>query len=174
MTQPSQANGPTSRAVPSDKPTPNQSKTPQQRGRMARTKGAGAERELAGLLSKLTGYPITRKVRNHRADSDLDGLPGYSIECKRHASAPRSTVARWWEQACTQAKDGSKPILFYREDRGPWLAVWSVNESSTPPYGLLFEQTCTGLPAAWCEWAITNYKLDDLLDRFSDEPVPTF
>ena len=92
----------------------------------SRTKGQAGERELAALLSELTGFDVRRRVRQHDGDSDLEGIPGWSIECKRYATAkPGHVFGQWWPQALEQASaTKTLPVLFYRLDRGFWTAVW--------------------------------------------------
>jgi Holliday junction resolvase len=93
---------------------------------MQRRKGAGGERELAAILTLITGHTITRRVRQHGGDDDLVGLPGWAIECKRAADVTPAGVRRWWEQAVAQAeRTGQRPALFYRVDRRAWRAAWS-------------------------------------------------
>ena len=75
-------------------------------GAMSRNKGKAGEREISGLLADLTGCKVRRRVRQRDGDSDLEGLPGWCIEVKRHAKASRSTVAGWWGQAVRQAEEG--------------------------------------------------------------------
>jgi len=93
---------------------------------LSRTKGASGERELARLLTELSGRPITRRVRQHAGDSDLLGLDPWCIESKRARAAPLALIAReWWPQAVAQASaHGGVPLLCYRADRAPWRAVW--------------------------------------------------
>lgn len=95
---------------------------------MSRNKGKVGERELARLLSALTGYTVARRVRNLAGEDDLQGLPGWSIECKRYATATPALVAGWWAQAQRQAQAvGQEPVLFYRADKGAWRAVWDAS-----------------------------------------------
>ena len=94
-------------------------------GKMQRTKGASAEREVSALIRDLTGWDVRRKVRNHSDDTDLDGAPGWAPEVKRHKGATRATIRGWWDQAVGQAGE-SLPVLFYRTDRDQWRAVWPV------------------------------------------------
>ncbi|MDD2610516.1 MAG: hypothetical protein PHX60_12675 [Giesbergeria sp.] len=95
---------------------------------MSRTKGKVGERELARLLSELTGYTVARRVRNLAGEDDLQGLPGWSIECKRYAAITPALVAGWWAQAQRQAQAvGQEPVLFYRADKGAWRAVWDAS-----------------------------------------------
>ena len=118
---------------------------------MQRTKGAQGEREISALIRDLTGWDVQRRVRNHAGDSDLVGIPGWSVEVKRHASACRGEIAAWWRQTCEQATDGL-PVLFYRLDRDSWRAVWPVAVSlTTPPVERWggYEWTSEGSVAAW-------------------------
>ena len=92
---------------------------------MQRTKGQSGERELAGLIRDLTGWDARRRVRQHDGDSDVEGITGWSVEVKRHATALPGDIAAWWRQACAQAGD-LVPVLFYRLDRREWRAVWPL------------------------------------------------
>lgn len=95
-------------------------------GALSRNKGKAGERELARLLSELTGYDVRRRVRQHDGDSDLVGIPGWSIEAKRYSSASAADLARWWQQAAAQAAaDGALPLLCWRADRmRDWRFHW--------------------------------------------------
>lgn len=98
-------------------------------GGLSRTKGKVGERELASLLSALTGYTVARRVRQHDGDDDLMGLPGWSIECKRYATATPALVA----------------------DRGAWTAVWPacVHLGGTDT-----AEHLTATPSTW--WAMAG------------------
>jgi hypothetical protein len=92
---------------------------------MQRTKGASGEREISAIVRDLTGFEVKRRVRNHAGDSDLTGIPGWSVEVKRHKTASRGEIKAWWQQAVSQC--GSElPVLFFRRDRDDWRAVWPV------------------------------------------------
>jgi Holliday junction resolvase len=94
---------------------------------MQRTKGAIGERELAALIREHTGWDVRRRVRQHDGDSDLEGVPGWCVEVKRHKTALPGDIAQWWAQAYRQADDcGGIPVLFYRADRREWRAVWPL------------------------------------------------
>jgi hypothetical protein len=96
-------------------------------GGISRNKGKLGERELAGLISEYLGYEVRRRVRQRDGDSDLEGVPGWCIEVKRHRTASRADLRVWWCQACTQAeKVAQKPVLAYRRDRDEWRMVWPV------------------------------------------------
>ncbi len=92
-----------------------------------RSKGQRGERQVAGIIADLTGLDVRRRVRQHDGDSDLEGVPGWTIEVKDHASATIGSVAVWWAQTVLQArKGGGLPLLVYRRQRGVWRAVWPV------------------------------------------------
>lgn len=91
-------------------------------GKMSRTKGAAAERELFKLLSDELGFIVRRNVDQARAGG-ADGIevPSFAIEVKRREAL---SIPAWWRQTCKQAEASKRlPILFYRQSRKPWLAV---------------------------------------------------
>ena len=110
---------------------------------MQRNKGKAGEREIAAIVRDLTGWDVRRRVRQHDGDSDLEGVPGWSVEVKRHATAARGDIRAWWEQARRQANAGQVPVLFFRRDRDEWRAVWPIDES----HG--YDYTAEGSIAAW-------------------------
>lgn len=116
-----------------------------------RTKGQQGEREVSGIIRDLTGWDVQRRVRNHAGDSDLTGVPGWSVEVKRHKAAGRAEIAGWWRQTCAQAGD-LLPVLFYRLDRDSWRAVWPVAvglEMQSDCYWSGYEWTVEGSVDAW-------------------------
>ena len=119
---------------------------------MQRRKGKAGEREVASLIRDLTGWDCQRRVRQHDGDSDLLGVPGWSIEVKRHAKVSgRGQIALWWRQAVTQA-GGSIPVLFYRLDRDSWRAVWPAAVLLThqrADYWQDYDWTCEGSLEVW-------------------------
>jgi Holliday junction resolvase len=122
-------------------------------GLMSRNKGKAAEREVAALLADLTGLQVKRRVRQHDGDSDLEGLPGWCVEVKRHAKAPRASVRQWWKQATEQAaRVGAVPVLLYRQDFDAWRAVWPLSVTLTQQSAAMwvdYELTAEGTPEAW-------------------------
>lgn len=122
-------------------------------GAMQRTKGQTGEREAAALIRDLTGWDVRRRVRQHDGDSDLEGVPGWSVEIKRHASAGRADIRAWWAQAVAQAqRTGALPVLLYRRDRDQWRAVWPVAVHlglQTAEMWTGYEWTVEGTPDAW-------------------------
>lgn len=112
-------------------------------GLKSNAKGKAGERELAGLIADLTGWDVRRRVRQHDGDSDLCGVPGWSVECKRHATIGRADLRRWWAQAEHQAaQTHERPVLIYRRNRDDWRAVWALG-----PGG--YEYTAEGSIEAW-------------------------
>jgi len=91
----------------------------------SRRKGCVGEREVAAIVRDLTGWDVRRRVRQHDGDSDLEGVPGWSVEVKRRKAAPRGQIGSWWRQTVEQAGQ-LLPVLLYRADRDSWRAVWPV------------------------------------------------
>jgi hypothetical protein len=62
-------------------------------------------------------------------------------------------VAGWWRQAVRQAEaDGGFPVLFWRQDRDEWRAVWPLAVSLTTQHAAMwtgYEWTAEGSPDAW-------------------------
>lgn len=116
-------------------------------GKASRDKGKSGEREIAAIVRDLTGWDVRRRVRQHDGDSDLEGIPGWSVEVKRHATASRADIKAWWSQAVAQAWDEAgtvRPVLFFRRDRDEWRAVWGV-----APESWTYANTCEGSIEAW-------------------------
>ena len=114
-------------------------------GLKSRSKGQAGEREIAGIVRDLTGWDVRRKVRQHDGDSDLEGVPGWSVEVKRHATASRGEIRKWWEQAASQAILDDRPVLFYRRDKDEWRAVWGMDGLGIASY----QYTVEGSVEAW-------------------------
>jgi hypothetical protein len=128
-------------------------------GLMSRTKGKVGEREIAALVRDLTGWDVRRRVRQHDGDSDLEGVPGWSVEVKRHATAPRADIRAWYAQAQRQAAaDGLLPVLFYRRDRDDWRAVWPLASMLGAQDGTWvgYEWAAEGTVQAWAAVAANN------------------
>ncbi len=115
---------------------------------MARCKGQSGELEMVRILRRLTGLDTRRRVRQHQGDSDLDAMPPFwCAEIKRHSKAPRASIEAWWRQAVQQADAagaGESPVLFFRQDRDQWRAVWPSDRSNES-----YEATIEGTPETW-------------------------
>ena len=116
---------------------------------MCRTKGQAGERDVAALIRDATGWD----VRQHDGDRDLEGVPGWSIEVRRHRSATRGDIARWWVQAVDQAaRADAVPVLFFRLDRDAWRAVWPLAVALTQHQAdewRIYEWTAEATVEAW-------------------------
>lgn len=94
---------------------------PSTRGRSNRLKGQRGERQLAAELSDLLGITLKRRVRNHANESDIEGLPGFSVEVKNCAEL---RLAEWWKQTISQTNPRNEcPVLFYKIPRKGFRAV---------------------------------------------------
>ena len=91
----------------------------------SRTKGHGAEREVASLFRDHLGIDVERNlVQTRSGGCDLLGVPNFAVEVKRYAKATDPLKRTWWDQACRQANDiGLEPCVIFREDRKPWKAI---------------------------------------------------
>lgn len=125
---------------------------------MQRNKGQSCERAAAELVRELTGWDVRRQVRQHAGDSDLQGVPGWSVEVKRQRTAAAGEIAAWWRQAVGQAeRAGGMPVLLYRADRAPWRARWPLATLATLPVGasdLAVEWTTDTTVQAWAAVAL--------------------
>jgi len=100
---------------------------------MARSKGKVGEREAVRLLRELTGRNVRRRVRQDGGDSDIVGLPNWSIEVKRYSRVTPALIRGWWAQAVKQASaTGNLPLLMYRANQGQWRCVWPSALHVTP------------------------------------------
>jgi len=90
-------------------------------GKMSRTKGAQAERELAGMLRSELG-DVTRNLNQTRdGGCDLLGVGPFALEVKRQE---KLELRAWWQQACDQAdRERLIPALAYRQSYRPWQFV---------------------------------------------------
>lgn len=100
----------------------------------SRAKGKSAERELINLLKEMLPEDLTSELtrnldQTREGGYDILGLKGWALEVKRYAKVEPGDKARFWTQACEQArKDGTRPALAYREDRRDWRVILSAND----------------------------------------------
>jgi hypothetical protein len=98
----------------------------------SRAKGIAYENEIKMRINEqlyIHNYPykLERNLEQVRSGgSDLIGLDGFAIECKRYNNG---SVYResWWEQTCKNAKENEIPVLIYRFDRQPSYAVVPID-----------------------------------------------
>ena len=99
-------------------------------GRRSRTKGAVAEREVVALAREV-GFARAERTAPMQAASgdehhaDVSGVGRLRLEVKRRGKGSMYALA----VAATQERLGFVPVLAYREDRGPWLAVLPLAEA---------------------------------------------
>jgi Holliday junction resolvase len=125
----------------------------------SRLKGAGAERELAGLIHAHLGVRLVRKLDQSRGGGfDLELAPagqtgpvaetlaGLAIECKRHQAITPAMLAGFWGQAVRQADAaGLVPCLAWRANRHPWYVTvplsWLIPGTAGHPDDLAYTAT---------------------------------
>lgn len=123
-------------------------------GAMQRTKGKAGEREVAAIIRDLTGWDVQRRVRQHDGDSDLLGVPGWSVEVKRYATADRGDIRKWWAQTVEQSKpDMLLPVLFFRRNRDDWRAVFPVSVGLVSQHAGMWEEYAYTVESSLEAWA---------------------
>lgn len=94
----------------------------------SREKGKRGERELAALLS-YHGFQAERaqqyKGGQHSADIHCPSMSmlGFHIECKR---TEVGRLGEWWDKAAEEAGFGKTPVIFWRQNRGRWFAIFEA------------------------------------------------
>lgn len=87
-------------------------------GKMSRTKGAVAERELFKLISQCLQIDVERNLVQTREGGADTSVGIWAIEVKRQE---QYSFDAWWRQAVEQAERADKrPMLAYRKSRQPW------------------------------------------------------
>ena len=94
----------------------------------SRQKGRAGEQEVARILRDELNIEVTRNwaAQAHHGGCDLITTPDISwgIEIKR---AKEARFTEWWGQTAEQAQiDKVRPVLIYRLDRQPWMAMMSL------------------------------------------------
>lgn len=90
-------------------------------GSKSRNKGAGGERELAKVLSRLFGVEAHRGRQYHGGSDSPDvktKINGVHWECKR---AEVFSVYKALEQATKDAPLGDVGVVAHRRNRAPWV-----------------------------------------------------
>ena len=92
-------------------------------GKLSRTKGQTAEREVCALLSTAFGRNINRNLGQERdSGHDITLLP-YHIEVKR-----RARIAKLYEWVNGAARPGRVPIVTLRSDQHEWLVIMKLSD----------------------------------------------
>lgn len=113
----------------------------------SRAKGRRGELEACRLIYEHTGWQAKRRVRQHAGDSDIEGVPGWSVEVKNHAAPTLAMIRKWWEQATSQAGK-LRPLLVYKRQRGEWRFVWTETPAAVGCESL-YEYSVEGSVEAW-------------------------
>lgn len=94
--------------------------------RSERDKGRKGEREVAAMY-EAAGF----QVRGLEATGDhlivCDPASGLTL----HSEVKRQETARpwaWWEQASSEAPPGTMPVVHFRRNRSPWLAIVAAEQ----------------------------------------------
>ena len=93
----------------------------------SRHKGKRGELSLAHELEKY-GYECRRTAQycGKTGDaSDVVGLPGIHIECKR---VEKLNIDNAIDQAVRDAREGEMPTVFHRKNRRPWLVTMRLED----------------------------------------------
>jgi hypothetical protein len=89
-------------------------------GRHSRNKGAGAERELATLLTEALGVEIKRKLGQAREGGDDMQVGKFRIEAKRHENL---AVMQWVRQIEACCAEHHVPLVVFRQSNQEWRCV---------------------------------------------------
>ena len=94
----------------------------------SKAKGAQGERELSHKLQEY-GYTNCRRTAQYCGNtgdaSDLVGLNGIHIECKR---VEKLNIYDAIAQAIHDAKEGLLPAVFHRKNRCEWLVTMRLDD----------------------------------------------
>ena len=130
----------------------------------SRSKGAGAEIELANIIFQWCGVKLIRNLEQSRSGGhDLivhqdetgqvaDSFRTLAIECKRYGKVTPGLIRTWWQQARDQAeRNRLHPVLAYRADRQDWQVITPlclINADLSKDLSL--DSTCTMSAIALC------------------------
>lgn len=95
---------------------------------MSRTKGGRGEREIIKILHD-HGWAGARRTSDGRAQAArgdvAGGPPGVHLEIRRRETV---RIIPWWEQARDEAATHDLPVVTFRTNAKPWLAVVEFEE----------------------------------------------
>src|SRR5208282_3549030 len=91
-----------------------------------RTKGAGGERELCGILTDALGKKVKRVLGQARDGGHDISLSPFMLEVKRRR---RIAVYEWFDQVVAASGAGSDtPVLVMRGDGREWLVMMRLDD----------------------------------------------
>lgn len=94
--------------------------------RRERDKGVRGEREVAAIY-EARGL----EVRGLEATGDHLIVCAPELGLVIHSETKRQETARpwaWWEQATSEAEPGAMPVVHFRRNRSPWLAIVNAEQ----------------------------------------------
>lgn len=95
----------------------------------SRQKGAAGERELSRKLEEVFGIKCRRSQQfcGANGDSDVVGIPGVHIECKR---VEKLNIHEAVKQAVSDSsKTGGVPVVCHRKNREEWLLTVRLDDA---------------------------------------------
>ncbi len=94
----------------------------------ANKKGKVGERELRDQLNQILGTS-TRRTSQYCGQtgeaSDLVGIPGIHIECKR---VEKLNINDAMQQAVRDSQGKNCPVVFHRKNHKPWLVTFRLDD----------------------------------------------
>jgi Holliday junction resolvase len=93
--------------------------------KMQRTKGAAAEREVAGILTDRLGVAVKRKLGQARDSGDDIQVGRYRLEIKRQETL---RLQEWCDQVQAACGPQDVPVVVYRRSGQPWRAVLLLDD----------------------------------------------
>lgn len=94
-------------------------------GRMARNKGAAAEREFTAILSDHLGAPVRRKLGQARDSGDDAQWGKFRFEVKRRETL---SIMEWCRQIEAHCKDRDIPVVAFRQNNQEWRVVLRLTD----------------------------------------------
>lgn len=94
--------------------------------RSQRDKGRKGEAEVAAIF-RAAG--LTVRGLEGSGDHLIVGAPDSGLVL--HSEVKRQETARpwaWWEQASSEAPTGTVPVVAFRRNRSPWLAIVNLEQ----------------------------------------------
>ena len=91
-------------------------------GKMQRTKGANAERDVVNILKK-SGFPDAQRNLDQYQATDGRDIKNTSHLCIQVKCGKRPPIMKGYEEAKSAAKGVEIPVCVHRKDRGEWMAT---------------------------------------------------
>ena len=91
----------------------------------SRNKGSQFERDICLKIEEELGVKVSRNLEQYRsgAQGDIQGLDGWSIECKRRKTGPHFGEEIWLDQVYSATSNNETPVLIIKYDYQPIFCV---------------------------------------------------